>query len=951
MNAPVKKTKEDQMSMFALKLRPEGLLALTSIKPGGHISTRTFNMPDEVETLTLWAFKYNKAGYNVYFTPNPVKQIITKKASVEDIAQIEYVFTDIDPDTSNGYEEGRDKLLARVKAELVNNTHRPTWIINSGNGVNVLYKLSEPLTDKDKGKRLNQGLVAMFDGDRSAVDVSRILRMPFTTNYPSQAKIKKGYPESPSTSSVLHGKPVEKLDTWLLRSGSSPPTDATNDELFDDSHIEKPDPKITLRDVKEALSKLDPNMGEDQWKDVGMILCHQGQGDIKWLDTWDKWSSSADNYEDRHDLKSRWNSWKKNNGTPGRRLKIGTLFRMVRKVDPNFQTIGREEFQDLDSAENTKHRFNHYLEPGKIEGIGIKPPVEEWDSREPERSKQHDVQEQVAEEAGLDYKSIANEIQAAYNNKTRDTMDIIDDIVNMLAAATLLETHEEQLINQLQEFTKTRDHKLTKAGVLKAIKTQRKALAGKTAGADGEAVDIEEAMLEHLLAENFEKGRLIRCIDKTFWLFDKGRWTPEDPNRIMWHMTKMIMNLRTKRPKEFRALVAAVSERATSAISSSLTSLFAQKVSSLHDANDPLRLRRKFTHPVMNTKNCEIHIHPVTGEVKIKEHRPESFLDVRLNVEYDPDAKCPEWDRFCGLVFEGSMDPEDMQRHLEEWMGYVLNFHKWMKRFGIFMGYTDAGKSTIVDVLKSFLDDGWTECAITMFAEDKRNQFTNGMLLHKMLLVDEERSRTGLLPDAALKSLAEEKPLTTDIKYSTSTLNFVSRAFPLIVSNHWPRSADVSEAFTRRAMVWHFKHEIPEHARSDRRRDKMLHELPGILNRLVAGLSRLRARGEFKEPMDCLEAKKEWQTQSNPVVKFIRDALVVDKGAAASKCSTGADVYRQYQEWASMVEGTSIKYQLGKQEFWQRMGVAGHRLTKSRQKGYRRVNGVTGLVDIESDEF
>ena len=40
MNAPTRKTKEDMMSKLALKLRPEGFLAMTSIKPGERIHQR-----------------------------------------------------------------------------------------------------------------------------------------------------------------------------------------------------------------------------------------------------------------------------------------------------------------------------------------------------------------------------------------------------------------------------------------------------------------------------------------------------------------------------------------------------------------------------------------------------------------------------------------------------------------------------------------------------------------------------------------------------------------------------------------------------------------------------------------------------------------------------------------------------------------------------------------------
>ena len=558
-----------------------------------------------------------------------------------------------------------------------------------------------------------------------------------------------------------------------------------------------------------------------------------------------------------------------------------------------------------------------------------------------------------AKAKSIDFKSIHNAIQAAYDNTERDVMDLSGDIINMLAAAKLIEHQEERLVNELIDYNKTKGEKITKTGMMKSIKSARKAISGQTAGENGDTIDIEEEILKRLLDEHFEGGKTIRCIDGVFWLFEAGRWGPEDPNRILHKLDTLIIDLRTNRPKAYRSLVAGVADRMTSAISGSLKSMFAHMVSALHDAEDPLKLRRRFGHPVMNLRNCELHFNQVTGSMRVLDHTPESFLDVRLNVEYDAEAACPEWDRFCGLIFADSMDPEDMQRHLEEVMGYTLNFHKWMKKFGIFVGYTDAGKSTIVDVLKSFLDGAYVEAPITMFSEENRNQFTNGLLLHKLLLVDEERSKTGLLPDSALKSLAEEKAISTDIKYG-GMINFVSRVYPLIVSNHWPRSGDISDAFLRRAMVWNFKHEIPEEERSDIRRDEMMRELPGILNKLSAGLSRLRARGHFAIPMDCEEAKEEWITHSNQVAKFVKVALVTAgsrEKAPYRVCVKVGEVFSHYQEWASMVENTPLKYQVKREEFWERMGFLGHKRSPGKVDGKCKARRVLGLVNLESDDF
>gem|GEM_PF-4844822 len=56
----------------------------------------------------------------------------------------------------------------------------------------------------------------------------------------------------------------------------------------------------------EILSKLDPNMGEPDWFKVGAMLHHQGQGEQEWLDAFDEWSSTADNYTGYASCAERW---------------------------------------------------------------------------------------------------------------------------------------------------------------------------------------------------------------------------------------------------------------------------------------------------------------------------------------------------------------------------------------------------------------------------------------------------------------------------------------------------------------------------------------------------------------------------------------------------------------------------------------------------------------------
>lgn len=59
----------------------------------------------------------------------------------------------------------------------------------------------------------------------------------------------------------------------------------------------------------ELLSQLDPNMGYDDWKNVGMALHHQFQGDVEALEAWDRWSCEGAKYS-TIGMNSCTNKWK-----------------------------------------------------------------------------------------------------------------------------------------------------------------------------------------------------------------------------------------------------------------------------------------------------------------------------------------------------------------------------------------------------------------------------------------------------------------------------------------------------------------------------------------------------------------------------------------------------------------------------------------------------------------
>ncbi len=492
------------------------------------------------------------------------------------------------------------------------------------------------------------------------------------------------------------------------------------------------------------------------------------------------------------------------------------------------------------------------------------------------------------------------------------------------------DSEAEQLLQVLKEKY---PHRQSIVALRREIGRIRKQLSGRNT--DDEIADIERELIEEMLNEHFEGGAHIRRIGKAFWIYEGGVWRMVGDEMVKGLLHDSIIRLREERPEEAAQLVAAIGENKTSALVGSLFSMMTARLARRSEMGqkDPLMLRRRITEPVVNCLNCELHL-DYQGNLMVKDHDPAHFYTLQVNTAYDPDAECPEWDRFCAMVFSEAGDPEDMQRHLEELGGYVISMAKWLKNWVLFHGPTNTGKSTVLDVFKELLGDACLAMELGRFGIN--NAFADSSLLGKLLLADDDFDKSAHLPDGFIKKISEEKLITSDVKFA-SPITFTARVVPLVCANHWPVTRDVSDAFRERALVFHFDHRIAGSERSDARRDQMLEELPGILNRFIAGLVRLRQRGEWDIPVDAAIAHETWESQSNQAIRYLREQLV----RAPGEFVRASHIWADYRRWAP---GKGAP--LGQHELYQRLDqLIGLRVKRS---GYDGWSGYElAAIDVE----
>ena len=196
------------LSMQIAELIPDGQLTAAIIDPlnkQSSVPCKTFTMPQQAAQAEAWVSEANAQGRNCYFHTN-VSDVTNKRLSKLDVKAARFAWADIDPDIKQfgSHAKARSYLNSLVPSLM----EHASIIIDSGNGLQVLYRLAPTLDIRDQVSKegyeiLNRAVAKRWNAD-STQDCSRILRLPGTLNYPSQAKMDKGYPSTPSIAKIIY---------------------------------------------------------------------------------------------------------------------------------------------------------------------------------------------------------------------------------------------------------------------------------------------------------------------------------------------------------------------------------------------------------------------------------------------------------------------------------------------------------------------------------------------------------------------------------------------------------------------------------------------------------------------------------------------------------------------------------------------------------------------------
>lgn len=328
-------------------------------------------------------------------------------------------------------------------------------------------------------------------------------------------------------------------------------------------------------------------------------------------------------------------------------------------------------------------------------------------------------------------------------------------------------------------------------------------------------------------------------------------------------------------------------------------------VSYIADMREIRRGSLKVNPYIINIENTRLNIK--TGECL--SFTPDVIEFDRIPVVYDPSAYCADLDKMLNRVFVGDREVINL---FEEMLGAVLMKHNRYQKAFLFCGKGSNGKSTILDLIRTFLGD---RNYSTLSLEEVTARFNKILLEHKHANIGDDIDNTTIRDTGTLKKMIAGNAVTVEDKgekgYSAELY-----ATHIYSANEIPRSFDKTDGFYRRWIIIPFNAKFSVY---DEDYDPMIEDkittpeaLSYLLNIAIRGAQRLMKRGRFTEPQSVKDALEAYKEDNSTVLTWIADRELNEDYFLEQPRDV---LYSEFADWCK-VSGIQAKNVTGKKTFF-----------------------------------
>jgi putative DNA primase/helicase len=276
---------------------------------------------------------------------------------------------------------------------------------------------------------------------------------------------------------------------------------------------------------------------------------------------------------------------------------------------------------------------------------------------------------------------------------------------------------------------------------------------------------------------------------------------------------------------------------------------------------------------------------------ELRPHRREDLLSQMAAVEYDPDAKCPLWEKVLDRIMDGRRHLTD---YLQRVVGYSLTADVREQCLFFLYGKGANGKSTFLNAVRGMMGDYACQAVseLLMAKNTEAHPTERADLFGRRFVATIETDQGKRMAEALMKQLTggdavRARKMRQDFFEMTPTWKI------FLAANYKPTIRGQDFAAWRRIKLIPFVVTIPDAEKDKELPDKLRAEWRGILRWAVEGCLLWQKEG-LGEPEEVRKATDDYKADQDLVQGFINECCFCHPTAKAA----AAVLLERYAAWS-----------------------------------------------------
>lgn len=298
---------------------------------------------------------------------------------------------------------------------------------------------------------------------------------------------------------------------------------------------------------------------------------------------------------------------------------------------------------------------------------------------------------------------------------------------------------------------------------------------------------------------------------------------------------------------------------------------------------------------LLNVNNGVINLNTGT----LMPHDPALYMVKQSPIDYDPDAQCPEFDKFINEISKPRPDSEadsDWTDYIQRALGYTLSGNIDHEKLFFMLGGGSNGKSVLANVMMHIM--GPLACVlptgVLMSVKNRgKDEATpsKARLVGTRLAFANEVEEGARFDDAAVKELASKDAMSVRLLHQNSFSFYPSHKL-WMRGNRKPIISATDNGIWRRIDLIPFDRQFSDHEKDVGLEARLKMESAGILTWLVRGYEKYKQRG-LTPAKRVISASHAYRKESDLLAQWIDETGEI---SSAAECLVNT-AFRSYVNW------------------------------------------------------